>query len=149
MEPELLHFLLVEDDDAHALIAMRTLQRNRVANTIDRVADGEAALAYLRRQPPYADRPRPDVILLDLKLPRVDGHEVLAGIKEDPDLRDIPVVVLTTSDAETDRMRAYSHHANSYLVKPIDFERFRQMVDDLCLYWGVWNRPSVKEGHAT
>jgi CheY-like chemotaxis protein len=142
VDANLLHFLLVEDDDDHAAIVERTLKRNRVANTLDRVADGVEALEYVRRQGDYAERPRPDVILLDLKLPKVDGHEVLAGIKEDEDLLTIPVVILTTSDAETDRAKAYKHHANSYLVKPIDFKRFRQMVKDLSLYWGVWNCPA-------
>jgi CheY-like chemotaxis protein len=141
MEGRLFHFLLVEDDDDHAAIVLRTLQRNRVSNTVDRVADGEQALHYLRQQPPYVGRPRPDVILLDLKLPKLDGHEVLAAIKAEPALRSIPTVVLTTSDAEIDRLRAYSNHANSYLVKPVDFQRFRQMVEDLNLYWGVWNQP--------
>lgn len=140
----LLHFLLVEDDDDHAEIVLRTLQRNRVGNTFDRVHDGADALAYVRRQGRFADAKRPDVVLLDLKLPKVNGHEVLAAIKEDPDLCSIPVVVLTTSSAETDRAKAYRHHANSYLVKPINFSRFRQMVSDLSLYWGVWNQPSTK-----
>lgn len=143
MDSQLLHFLLVEDDDDHAAIVLRTLQRNRISNTVDRVADGEEALEYLRGQGAFSGRPRPDVILLDLKLPKVDGHEVLEEIKKDPQLSVIPTVVLTTSDAEVDRMRAYSNHANSYLVKPVDFHRFRQMVEDLNLYWGVWNRPPV------
>ena len=143
METKLLHFLLVEDDDDHAAIVLRTLQRNRVGNTVDRVADGQQALDYLRGTTQFAGRPRPDVILLDLKLPKVDGHEVLETIKNDPQFSSIPTVVLTTSDAEVDRMRAYSNHANSYLVKPVDFHRFRQMVDDLNLYWGVWNRPTA------
>jgi CheY-like chemotaxis protein len=141
MPPKLLHFLLVEDDDDHATILIRTLRQNRIANTIDRAADGIEALAYLRQEGEYAGRLRPDVVLLDLKLPRMDGHEVLAAIKDDPALRSIPVVVLTTSDAESDRARAYDHHANSYLVKPVDFERFRQMANELSLYWGVWNEP--------
>lgn len=142
MEPQLIRFLLIEDDDSHAVITMRSLQQNRVGNHIDRVVDGEQALAYLRRQGPYVDQPRPDVILLDLKLPKLDGHEVLSVIKQDPDLRLIPVVVLTTSDAEIDRLKAYEHHANSYMVKPVDFDRFRKLVQELSLYWGVWNRPA-------
>ncbi len=140
-ETQMMRFLLVEDDDAHAAITLRSLRQNRVANAVDRVADGALALEYLRRE----GNPRPDIILLDLNLPKVDGHEVLAALKEDPELCIIPVVVLTTSDAEVDRLRAYQHHANSYLVKPIDFERFREMVRDLSLYWGVWNRPSADE----
>jgi CheY-like chemotaxis protein len=141
VQPKLLHFLLVEDDDDHATILIRTLRQNRISNTVDRVADGADALTYLRREGPYATKPRPDVVLLDLKLPGVDGHDVLATMKADPDLRAIPVVVLTTSDAEFDRTRAYDLHANSYLVKPVDFERFRQMANELSLYWGVWNEP--------
>ena len=143
MESKLLNFLLVEDDMDHAEIVLRTLQRNRVANHLAHVTDGAEALAYLRREGKYADSPHPDIILLDLKLPKLDGHEVLAQVKEDVELRKIPVVILTTSNAETDRAKAYAYHANSYIVKPINFTRFRQMVKDLSLYWGVWNE-SVK-----
>lgn len=141
MTDTLMRFLLVEDDDNHAHLVVRSLKRARVRNSIDRVADGEQALRYLRRQGEYTDRPVPSIVLLDLKLPRVDGHEVLKAIKEDKNTADIPVVIMTTSDAETDRARAYEYHANSYLVKPIDFTKFRQMVDELSLYWGVWNVP--------
>lgn len=137
----MMHFLLVEDDDSHAKITLRSLQMNRVANTVDRVADGVEALRYLKQEGQYAGRPRPDVILLDLKLPKLDGHEVLHEIKQHEELCCIPVVVLTTSDAEADRSKAYQQHANSYLVKPVDFDKFRQMVNELCLYWGIWNAP--------
>lgn len=102
--------------------------------------DGEQGLAYLRRQGAYQDACRPDVVLLDLKLPKVDGHEVLAQVKADPELRSIPIVVLTTSAAERDRESAYRLHANSYLVNPVDFEQFRKLVTDLGFYWGVWNK---------
>lgn len=136
----LLHFLLIEDDDDHATIVIRTLKSNRIANRIDRAVDGEQGLAYLRRQGVYQDACRPDVVLLDLKLPKVDGHEVLAQVKADPELRSIPIVVLTTSAAERDRESAYRLHANSYLVKPVDFEQFRKLVTDLGFYWGVWNK---------
>lgn len=125
---------------------MMALAQNRVTNTVFRVSDGEEALAYLRHRPPYADCPRPDVVLLDLKLPRVDGHEVLQHLKDDPDLSLIPVVVLTTSAAEADRARAYQNHANSYLVKPVDFDKFNQMVQDLKLYWCIWNQPPTTDG---
>jgi CheY-like chemotaxis protein len=145
MEAKLVHFLLVEDDDSHAEITIRSLKRNRVSNTVDRVSDGVQALEYLRQQGAFQGRPRPDVVLLDLKLPKRDGHEVLAEIKDDLELQAIPVVILTTSDAESDRAKAYHHHANSYLVKPLDFDRFRQMVNDLSLYWGVWNRPTSED----
>jgi CheY-like chemotaxis protein len=142
MEHRPVQFLLVEDDDSHAMITMRTLRDHQLPKRVDRVSDGLEAMAYLRREGPYADRPRPDIILLDLKLPRLDGHEVLERVKGDPDLRCIPIVILTTSDAEADRMKAYQHYANSYLVKPIGYERFREMADELSDYWGAWNRPA-------
>lgn len=141
MTPHLLTFLLVEDDDNHAHLVTRSLKKTHVQNQVFRVSDGAAALAFLRRQGEYADKPHPDAILLDLKLPKLSGHEVLASIKQDDELKVIPVVVMTTSDAESDRAKAYEYHANSYVVKPVDFERFRQLVADLCQYWGVWNEP--------
>lgn len=134
-----LHILLVEDDDAHAELIQLALGQNRVANTIDRVSDGQAALEYIRREDPYKDKPRPDLVLLDLQLPRLSGHDVLSIVKNDPNLHKIPIVVLTTSDAEIDRLKAYDHHANSYLVKPVDFDKFQKMVKDLQFYWAIWN----------
>lgn len=144
MTESLVRFLLVEDDDSHAELVERNLRRERIENTLDRVSDGEQAIKYLNREAPFEDATRPDVILLDLKLPKIDGHEVLQMIKSDPKLRSIPVVVLTTSDTEVDREKAYEYNANSYLVKPIEFEQFRRIVKELSLYWGVWNRPSPK-----
>lgn len=140
-QPRLLHFLLIEDDDDHAEIVMRTIAKNRVGNSIERVPDGEAGLAYLRGAGLFARARRPDIVLLDLKLPGRDGHEILKEIKQDPVLRMIPVVMLTTSAAESDRLKAYANYANSYVVKPVNFARFRQMVTDLSLYWGVWSPP--------
>jgi CheY-like chemotaxis protein len=139
--PRLVIFLLVEDDDDHAQLVIRSLERDRITNRIEHVRDGVQALDYLFQRAPYANKPRPDVILLDLKLPKVDGHEVLREIKQDPNLKVIPVVILTTSNAEIDRAKAYQEHANSYLVKPLDFGKFRKMADDLRLYWGMWNQP--------
>jgi CheY-like chemotaxis protein len=136
----MLRFLLIEDDDDHATIVFRSLKAERVGNRVDRVVDGVEALAYLRQEREYAAVEKPDIVLLDLKLPKLSGHEVLAAMKDDPKLRDIPVVVLSTSDAEKDMVRAYQHHANSYLVKPLDAACFRKMVENLRLYWGVWNR---------
>jgi CheY-like chemotaxis protein len=127
----------------HAELIQMTLAESRIGNTFDRVSDGEEALAYLRREGAYTNKPQPDVVLLDLKLPKVDGHEVLAQIKSDESLRRISVVVLTTSQSEADKVKAYYNHANSYLTKPIDFGRFQQMVKDLELYWGVWNQPAA------
>jgi CheY-like chemotaxis protein len=139
--PRMIRFLLVEDDDDHAKIVERSLRHERIVNSLYRVADGVEALKFLRHEGQYKDAPRPDIVLLDLKLPKKDGHEVLSEMKEDSGLRMIPVVVLTTSNAETDRMMAYKHHANSYLVKPLDLMRFREMVQELSLYWGIWNAP--------
>ena len=133
-------FLLVEDDDSHALLFMRALQRNALATVIDRVADGVEALAYLRREGQYKDRPTPDVVFLDLKMPKLDGLEALERIKSDENLLKIPIVMLTSSNAEKDRALAYAGRVNGYVVKPADFDQFRHMVCDLGSYWGVWNR---------
>ena len=131
----------MEDDEDHAQLVIRSLSRGRVGNRIDHVSSGEDALDYLHSRGNYTESERPDVVLLDIKLPGIDGHEVLAEIRNDEKLKTLPVVILTTSDAEMDRAKAYEHNANSYLVKPLDFETFRQLVDDLSLYWGVWNKP--------
>ena len=134
--------LLVEDEDAHAMLILRSLEDMRIANSIYRVKDGKEALDYLFRSGKYADAkksPRPDLILLDLKLPKLDGHEVLRLIKESDELRIIPVIMLTTSENEADMLKAYHRHANSYLVKPIDFDEFRKMLKDAGFYWFLWN----------
>lgn len=135
----LLNFLLVEDDDSHALIVERNLRKENILSSFNRVRDGEEALAYLRKEDQFKEVNRPDMILLDLKLPKLNGHEVLQIVKEDDLLRAIPVVILTTSAADSDVKKAYKHHANSYLVKPIDMACFRQMLQELSLYWGIWN----------
>lgn len=145
-----MRILLVEDDDDHAEIVIRELANNRVINQIHRVSDGEAALDYVFRRGIYADpagSPRPNVILLDLRLPRVDGLEVLRIIKESGELRSIPVVVLTTSSAERDVTSAYDHYGNSYLVKPVEFNKFAEMMNTLGFYWLAWNREPVDERH--
>ncbi|MEM9064094.1 MAG: response regulator [Planctomycetota bacterium] len=134
-------FLLIEDDEDHADLVFRAMHEQNVANNIERIADGEQALRHLRKQPPYEDSVRPDVIILDLNLPRISGHEVLEVVKADPNLASIPVVVLTTSSAERDRERAYKAHVNSYLVKPLDFQKFHELVKELTTYWGTWNTP--------
>ncbi|NNC87137.1 MAG: response regulator [Akkermansiaceae bacterium] len=136
---KLVDFLLVEDDDDHADLVIRALKKGRVVNRIDRARDGVEAMRFLRKEGEFAGVPRPDIVILDLKLPRKDGLEVLQEVRDDPHLSMLPIVILTTSSAETDRARAYEYHANSYLKKPIDFEQFRKMVEDLSLYWGVWN----------
>jgi CheY-like chemotaxis protein len=120
--------LLIEDDPGDTLMIQEAFQENKVRNRLSCVTDGVDALAFLRRQGEHADAPRPDLILLDLNLPRKDGHEVLAEIKEDDDLRPIPVVVLTTSEADEDILRSYQLHANAYVTKPVDFDRFISVV---------------------
>ena len=137
---KLIHFLLVEDDPDHAHLITRIMKKNRVKNTIQWLQDGQAALDYLHRRPPYEDRKQPDVILLDLQLPLVDGIEVLENIKQSEELRKIPVVMLTTSNVERDRLRAYSNHVNSYVVKPLDFDIFKSLINDMGFYWGLWNQ---------
>jgi CheY-like chemotaxis protein len=143
MPTETLQVLLAEDDDDHAEIVARGLANSLIPIAIHRVSDGDAALNYLFRRAPYADAalyPRPDAILLDLRLPLVDGIEVLRTIKEAPELRDIPVVVLTTSEADRDIVSAYRNHANGYLVKPNDFLDVKAMMNAFSAFWLVWNR---------
>ena len=140
-EPVLI--LLVEDDPAHAEIVRRNLTDFRVANRIVHVSDGQAALDYLFRRDQYADpaaSPRPNIILLDLRLPKVDGLEVLRQIKDDDELKRIPIVVLTTSGAESDMVNAYTRGAGSYLVKPVDFDKFTKLMDTFGYYWLAWNK---------
>jgi CheY-like chemotaxis protein len=120
--------LLVEDDPGDVLMTQEAFEEHKVRNKLNVVQDGEEALAYLRREGRFAEAPRPDLILLDLNLPRVDGREVLQVIKEDLDLRRIPVVVLTTSQADEDILRSYSLHANAYVTKPVDFDSFIAVV---------------------
>ena len=120
--------LLVEDDPGDVLMTREAFDDHKLHNTLHVVSDGEQALAFLRQEGPYADSPRPDLVLLDLNLPRKDGREVLAEIKADESLRRIPVVVLTTSEAEEDVLRSYELHANAYVSKPVDFEAFVQVV---------------------
>lgn len=120
--------LLVEDDPGDVLMTREAFEHYRIRNELHVVGDGQQALHFLRRDGDYADAPRPGLILLDLNLPRRNGHEVLAELKSDPDLLTIPVVVLTTSQAEEDILRSYSLHANAYISKPVDFERFIDVV---------------------
>jgi CheY-like chemotaxis protein len=129
--PQLLNaidVLLVDDDPGDTLMIREAFEHNKVSNALASVADGVQAMQYLRREGQYANASRPDLILLDLNLPRKDGREVLAEIKSDPVLATIPVVVLTTSHAEEDVLRSYQLHANAYVTKPVDFERFIEVV---------------------
>ncbi|MEV0157618.1 response regulator [Micromonospora sp. NPDC050686] len=120
--------LLVEDDPGDVLMTQEAFEEHKLRNRLTVVSDGTEALAYLRREAPYADAVVPDLILLDLNLPRRDGREVLEEIKKDEKLCRIPVVVLTTSQADEDILRSYQLHANAYVTKPVDFERFISVV---------------------
>lgn len=120
--------LLVEDDPGDELMTREAFEENKVRNELHVARDGEAALDFVYQRNQFAGAPRPDLILLDLNLPKFDGREVLAQIKQDPELRSIPVVVLTTSQAEEDVLRSYRLHANAYVNKPVDFNRFIDVV---------------------
>jgi CheY-like chemotaxis protein len=135
--------LLVEDNIDHAEMVIRNLEDVPLAHTVVHLEDGEAALDYLYARDPFGHRRAsalPHLMLLDLRLPKVSGLEVLAQVKGDAQLRALPVVILTTSDAETDVARAYASHANSYLTKPADFAEFGRMLQDTMAYWLNWNR---------
>jgi CheY-like chemotaxis protein len=137
-----IRILLVEDNDAHVKLILRAFKEDRLANPVHVVSDGEQALDYLYRRGDYQDpakSPRPDMILLDLKLPKIDGLEVLKTVKEDVKLKDIPVVVLTSSTDQRDVHEAYRHYVNSYIAKPVDFDKFRQVVQELDYYWTIFN----------
>ena len=126
--PRPIEVLLVEDDPGDVLLTTEAFEHNKVQNYLHVVEDGEKAMAFLRQEGEYAGKPRPDLVLLDLNLPRKDGREVLGEIKDDENLRSIPVVVLTTSEADEDILRSYRLHANAYVTKPVDFERFVSVV---------------------
>src|SRR5258708_36989934 len=139
----MIEILLVEDDPGDVMITREAFAENKVRNRLSVVSDGEAALAFLCRQGEFAEAPRPDLILLDLSLPRKPGHQVLAEIKTDPALQRIPVVVLTTSDAEVDILRSYDLHANAYVTKPVDFGCFFDVVRQIDeVFVTVVKRPS-------
>ena len=145
---EPLHILLVEDNEDHAELAIRGLRDQQVANTIHHVADGEKALDYLFHRGAFSDisaNPRPNLVLLDLRLPRIDGLDVLKTIKTTPELLRIPVVILTSSEAENDIIRSYDYHANSYVVKPLDFKTFTRLMKDLGFYWLGWNAKPMRD----
>jgi CheY-like chemotaxis protein len=120
--------LLVEDDPGDVMMTREAFQDYKLHNELHVVSDGAEAMAFLRQEGEYAGRPRPDLVLLDLNLPRMDGRQVLEAIKSDPELASIPVVVLTTSENEDDVLRSYSLHANAYVTKPVDFARFIEVV---------------------
>ena len=130
-----IEILMVEDSPSDAQLTIEALHAAKIANRLSHVEDGVEALRFLRREGPYADAPRPDLILLDLNLPRKDGREVLEELKQDPDLKIIPVVVLTTSRSEQDVLRSYQLHANCYITKPVDFTQFMEVVKAIESFW--------------
>lgn len=144
MDHEPLNILLVEDEEAHAELTKRSIRKAGNANRIDVVYDGEEALNYLYNNGEYADKtkyPRPGLILLDIKLPGIDGIQVLKTIKEDPNLRRIPVIMLTTSKRDEDIAQSYNYYANSYLTKPVGFKEFEDKIQQLDYYWLLLNEP--------
>ena len=130
-----IHILLVEDNPGDVRLTREALRGARVANDLQVVGDGEEAIEYLRQRGRYVNAHRPDIILLDLNLPRLDGREVLMDIKSDPDLAKIPIIVLTSSSAERDIQSAYELHANCYISKPVDFTEFIEAVRSLEGFW--------------
>jgi two-component system, chemotaxis family, response regulator Rcp1 len=132
---ELVQILLVEDNPGDVRLTQEALKEAKFRNTVQVVGDGVEALAYLRQQGKYSAATRPHMVMLDLNMPRMDGREVLEAIKKDPDLRRIPVVVLTSSEAETDIARAYELYANCYVTKPVDIDHFLQVVKSIEEFW--------------
>ncbi len=127
--------LLVEDNPGDVRLTIEALHESKVRNTLSVATDGVEALAFLRREGRYGGAPRPDLILLDLNLPKMDGREVLAAIKADQELRTIPVVILTTSHAEQDILKSYNLHANCYITKPVDLDQFITVVKSIEDFW--------------
>ena len=130
-----IEILLVEDNPGDVDLALEALASGKVSNILHHVGDGELAMAFLRQQGKYASAPRPDLILLDLNMPKKDGREVLAEVKADPDLKRIPVVILTTSRAEEDILKTYNLHANCFITKPIDLHQFIKVVQAIEEFW--------------
>ncbi|MGA8303044.1 MAG: response regulator [Thermoplasmata archaeon] len=133
--PRPVQILIVEDNPADARLVREVMRDSKVLNEIQWVPDGVEAIAFLRHQGKYASAPRPNLIFLDLNMPRKDGREVLTEIKADESLRRIPIVVMTSSQAEEDIARAYDQHANCYVRKPIDFQQFHEVVKSLETFW--------------
>ena len=135
MRTDPIKILLVEDNPGDALLTRETLEDSKILHELFHVETGSAAMEFLRGEGAHEDAPRPDLILLDLNLPGMDGREVLAAVKEDPDLRRIPVVVLTSSQAEEDVVRSYNLHANAYVTKPVGLDGFAKIVKGIESFW--------------
>jgi len=135
MRDKIVEILLVEDNPGDIRLTQEALKEGNIPNNLHTVMDGAEAIKFLFREGSYADSKRPDLILLDLNLPKKDGREVLGKIKADDDLKKIPVVVLTTSNAESDILKAYDLHANCYITKPVDFNRFIEVIKSIEQFW--------------
>lgn len=133
--PKQVRILLVEDNEGDIVLTLEALKEARIINAVDVVRDGEQALQFLRKEEPYNENHTPDIIFLDINLPKVDGTEVLSIIKNDEHLKVIPVIMLTTSDAENDIMSSYSNHANCYITKPVDIEKFMEVIQMVKNFW--------------
>ena len=142
-----IEILLVEDNLGDVMLTREAFEEGKIINNLNHVPDGVEALAYLRKQGVYADHPTPDLVLLDLNMPRKGGLEVLEEVKRDETLRNIPIVVLTTSEAETDILRSYHNYANAYITKPVDLEQFIRVVRTLEEFWLVVVRLPPNEVH--
>ncbi|GLU31030.1 response regulator [Trinickia caryophylli] len=141
----LVHILLVEDSPTDVMLTKEAMEQYKVLNPLHIAEDGVEAMAYLKREGKYASAQRPGLIILDLNLPRKSGREVLRDLKSDPELMNIPVVILTTSKSEEDVAKSYGLHANCYITKPVDFEKFIQVVRSINDFWfGVVTLPPVK-----
>lgn len=132
---EIIDILLVEDNPGDARLVQKAFELGRLANKIYHVSDGESALKFLRKEEPYSDAPRPDIILLDLNMPGLDGREVLAQVKSDPDLLTIPIIIMTTSSAEQDILESYKLHVNCYITKPVQVQDFINVVKTIDEFW--------------
>jgi CheY-like chemotaxis protein len=130
-----IEILLIEDSPSDAALTIEAMQAGKIVNNLNRVADGVEAMAYLRQQGEFAKSPRPDLIMLDLNLPKKDGREVLRELKNDPSLKLIPIIVLTTSRADKDVLQSYALNANCYITKPVDFEQFIVVVKSIESFW--------------
>lgn len=132
---KVIDILLVEDNPGDARLTQEAFRDSKVANNLHVVSDGALAMEFLRREGAFKNAPRPDIVLLDLNLPKKDGRQVLAEMKSDPDLKSIPTVVLTTSEAEQDIIQSYQLHANCYLTKPVDLEKFLKIIRCIEDFW--------------
>jgi CheY-like chemotaxis protein len=134
-QSKVVDILLVEDNEGDARLAMEAMRDSKIRNNMHHISDGEEAIAFLRKEGKYSKVPRPDLILLDLNLPKKDGRQVLAEIKNDDELKRIPVVILTVSSAEEDILKTYNLHANCYITKPIDLSQFMKVVRSVEDFW--------------